>query len=86
MKLISKEEFLEGINFRQGMPYATIRDLMSSNTQFALEMAVELQALTDKVLFLRVFGIAFGELLFPLQVISFVRQIGWLIRITVRQR
>lgn len=39
MLLIDKQKFLQGVNFRQGVPYSTIKQLMSTNAQYIIELA-----------------------------------------------
>lgn len=39
MLLIDKQKYIQGVNFQQGMPYTTIKQLMSTNAQYIVELA-----------------------------------------------
>lgn len=40
MLLIDKQKFIQGVNFRQKIPYQTIKQLMSSNAQYIIELSI----------------------------------------------
>lgn len=39
MKRISYPEFLEGVNFRHNLPFASVQRLMNSNAQTVIELS-----------------------------------------------
>jgi hypothetical protein len=43
MMLIEKQEYVQGVNFKQKIPYNTLRQLMSSNSQYIIELAIDLK-------------------------------------------
>jgi hypothetical protein len=43
MLLIDKQKFVQGINFRQKIPYQTIKKLMASNSQYIVELSTDMK-------------------------------------------
>ena len=43
MLLIDKEKFVQGVNFKQRIPYKTIKQLMISNADYIIELSTNLK-------------------------------------------
>ena len=41
--LIDRSRFIQGVNFKTGLPYRMVRQLMETNAQFIIELATPLK-------------------------------------------